>query len=200
MKRLTVDAVLGTTLDVDVCSSCRAFWFDPFETLHLTPASTLALIGLIAEARDGAGPIPIALRCPKCRGPLKHCHDRQHNTPFEYWRCEHEHGRFTRFNDFLKEKNFIQPLSPTQIAELRKKVRMINCSNCGAPVDLVHESACGHCGAPLVMLDREAMAELANRYRAAADRPRPTLPSPPPASPDSFNLGDLARWLLDLLR
>src|SRR6266508_6698719 len=53
MQRLTVEAVLGAKLDVDVCTQCRAFWFEPFETLHLTPASTLRLFKLIAESPAG---------------------------------------------------------------------------------------------------------------------------------------------------
>src|ERR1043165_3260464 len=53
MERLTVDAVLGAKLDVDVCTQCRAFCFEPFETIHLTPASTLRLFSLIANAEAG---------------------------------------------------------------------------------------------------------------------------------------------------
>src|ERR1044071_2953781 len=33
MEHLTLDAVLGAKVDVDVCTQCRAFWFEPFETL-----------------------------------------------------------------------------------------------------------------------------------------------------------------------
>src|SRR6476619_6323709 len=96
MRRLTVEAVLGATVEIDVCSQCRAFWFDPFESIHLTPASTLQ-------------PFPAACRCPRCGTRLLPTHDRQRNTPFEYLRCERGHGRFTRFNDFLREKDFVRP-------------------------------------------------------------------------------------------
>src|SRR6185436_20316625 len=48
MQRLTLDAVLGKTVEVDACTQCRAFWFDPFESLHLTPVSTRSLFRLIA--------------------------------------------------------------------------------------------------------------------------------------------------------
>ena len=60
----------------------------------------------------------------------------QRSTRFEYFRCPHDHGRLTTFFDFLKEKDFVRPLTPPQIAELRKNIQVVNCSNCGAPIDL----------------------------------------------------------------
>ena len=33
MTRLTLEARLGTTLEIDMCSLCRAIWFDRFEDL-----------------------------------------------------------------------------------------------------------------------------------------------------------------------
>jgi hypothetical protein len=207
MKRLHLDGVLGGTVEVDVCTECRAFWFDPFETLQIAPASTLQLFRLIADSSRGtAPPLPAGMHCPRCDGRLGLSHDRQRNTPFEYWSCREGHGRFTRFNDFLKEKNFIQPLTPQQLHELRRNVRMINCSNCGAAVDLVRQSACSHCGSPLVMLDRQAMAAVANQYQAT-EKKRPAPPLPPPRYSDSsssslldFDFRTLAGWLIDLLR
>src|SRR5882724_6600790 len=113
MLRLTVEAVLGTTIDIDVCSRCRAFWFDPFETIHLTPAATLQLFRLIADlSADAPAHGPIVCRCPKCGARLLPTHDRQRNTPFEYLRCDRGHGRFMHFNEFLKEKDYVRPLTP----------------------------------------------------------------------------------------
>ena len=210
MKRVTVDAVLGVTVDIDVCSACRAFWFEPYETLHLTPGSTLELFRMIANASRGGGAVPAGdrWRCPQCGGRLLLTHDRQRNTPFQYWRCDRGHGRFTSFTDFLKEKNFIQPLSAQQIAELRRNVRMINCTNCGAPVDIVKDSVCHHCGSPLAMLDMVKMAELGNQYLRAATtartRPSPALPRPVMRDSSSsslldFGLRAVADWLDRLL-
>ena len=159
MERLTLDAVLGKTIDIDVCTQCRAFWFEPFESLHLTPASTLRLFSLIASAGP-AGAFPTASHCPKCGAQLLLTHDRQRNTPFIYWRCDAGHGRFTPFVDFLREKDFIKPLSPQQIAELRQNIRTIHCANCGAPIDLTRDSICSHCGAALSMLDLPKVATL----------------------------------------
>jgi hypothetical protein len=178
MRRLTVEAVLGATTEIDVCSRCRAFWFDPFESIHLTPASTLQLFRLIADLSAGR-PLPFqaACRCPKCGTRLLPTHDRQRNTPFEYLRCDRGHGRFTRFNDFLKEKDFVRPLSPQQVKELRENIRMIHCSNCGAPIDLAKSSVCEHCGSPVSILDIRKMAEVASQVQAVPP-PAPALTQP----------------------
>jgi len=193
MERLTLDAVLGAKVDVDVCTQCRAFWFEPFETLHLTPASTLRLFSLIASAGP-AGAFPTTSHCPTCGAALLLTHDRQRNTPFTYWRCDAGHGRFTPFVDFLREKDFIKPLSPQQIAELRKNVQTIHCANCGAPIDLTHDSVCAHCGAALSMLDMKKMAEMVNRPMP------PVLVLPPirehaPESLIDLGLRAVAKWL-----
>jgi uncharacterized protein with PIN domain len=194
MERLTVDAVLGAKLDVDVCTQCRAFWFEPFETIHLTPASTLRLFSLIANAAGNAGAFPASSHCPKCGAALRLTHDRQRNTPFTYWRCDNGHGRFTPFVDFLREKDFIKPLSPQQLNELRQTVQTIHCANCGAPIDLAHDSACAHCGAALSMLDMKKMAEVVSRPMP------PTLVLPPirehaPETLIDLGLRAVAKWL-----
>ena len=41
------------------------------------------------------------------------------------------------FVNFLLEKDFVHPLSPEQLEELRQRhIQVISCSTCGAPVDL----------------------------------------------------------------
>src|SRR5712691_3067993 len=163
MQHQNLEAVLGTSVDINFCLGCRAFWFEPFETLHLTRGSTLKLFAVIADQAPAvaASSVPNACYCPKCDARLLLTRDRQHNTSFQYWRCDRGHGRFTSFVDFLREKDFIRPLSPQQIKELRKNIQMINCSNCGAAIDLTRDSVCGHCGSPLSMLDTKKMAEMA---------------------------------------
>jgi hypothetical protein len=91
----------------------------------------------------------------------------QRNTRFEYLRCPNNHGRLVTFVEFLKEKDFIRPLTPQQIAELRKNVQSVNCSNCGAPVDLSKGSACGHCGSALSMLDMTQAEKLVEQLQSA---------------------------------
>jgi len=105
--------------------------------------------------------------------------DRQRNTRFRYGRCPRGHGRFITFFDFLREKDFVRTLSAQQVAELRAQVQTVNCSNCGAPIDLAATSSCGHCGSPLSMLDMRQADALIAQLRAAATAPAavsPTLP------------------------
>ena len=128
-------------------------WFDHRESLRLSAGATLSLFKTIGEGKQSSPPgCPIA-KCPRCGLRLLLTNDRQRNTPFRYRRCAREHGRLITFFDFLREKDFVRPLSPQQLAELRATVKMVNCSNCGAPIDLVNASACAHCGTPISMLD-----------------------------------------------
>jgi hypothetical protein len=46
---------------------------------------------------------------------------------------------------------------------------MVNCSNCGAPVDLVHTSACAHCGTPISTLDLDQIARMAHQFQVASE-------------------------------
>src|SRR5262249_35012289 len=112
------------------------------------------------------------LRCPRCTLRLIPTHDRQRATPFEYWRCDREDGRLITFFNFLREKDFIRPLSPSQLEELRQNIDIVKCSNCGAPVDLVRTSACAHCGSPLSMLDMKQAEHLIQQLKDAA-APKP---------------------------
>ena len=94
----------------------------------------------------------------------------QRTTRFSYLRCPNGHGRLTTFFDFLREKDFIRPLTAQQLAELRQHVQMVNCSNCGAPVDLTQGSSCAHCGSPLSMLDLKQAAMLIEQLQKADTR------------------------------
>jgi hypothetical protein len=179
MTALTLDGHSGAAVAVDMCESCHAFWFDGYESLQLSPGSTLKLFTRIGELTTGTKPaISPVLHCPRCRSHLLTAHDRQRATPFEYWRCGHGDGRFITFFNFLREKSFIKALSAKELAELRQNVQIINCSNCGGSIDLTHESACPHCGSPLSMLDMNQAHTLVAQLREAAT-PRPIDPALP---------------------
>src|SRR5438067_2182110 len=143
MTALTLDGHSGAVVSVDICESCQALWFDAYESLQLSPRATLTLFSRIGELSKGAksavGPV---LHCPRCHSHLLTTHDRQRDTAFEYWRCDREHGRFITFFNFLREKNFIKPLSASELEELRRNVQVVNCSNCGGVIDVLHESTC----------------------------------------------------------
>jgi len=181
MTALTLDGHHGRPVAIDLCHPCQAFWFDGHESLQLSPASVLTLFRTIGE-RAGAAAAQLSDRssCPSCGMRLVPTKDQQRQTKFEYRRCPVRHGRLISFFNFLREKDFVRPLSPGQIAELRKNVQSVNCSNCGAPVDLAKGSACTHCGSPLSMLDLgQAEALVAKLREASAPAARGVDPALP---------------------
>jgi DNA-directed RNA polymerase subunit RPC12/RpoP len=190
MTALSLEGHLGRTVDVDICDSCQALWFDKYESLQLSASSVLQLFRVIgqasslpAEARSAKVGVKTEssgiAKCPRCDRRLRVMHDLQRSARFEYRGCPDNHGRLITFFNFLREKNFIKPLSPAQIEELRSKVRTINCSNCGASVDLAHGIACSHCGSPLSMLDLNQAEDLIAKLRQAGSGPQPVERTPP---------------------
>ena len=175
----TLDGHLAIPVAIDACDACQAFWFDTNESPRLSPASTLKLFSVIADASPKrSGSIGRVLKCPRCSSRLLDTQDMQRNTRFSYHRCPHGHGRFTTFFNFLREKDFIRPLSPEQLDELRRNMQAVNCSNCGAAVDLARGSSCAHCGSPLSILDMRQAEKVVEQLRKASE-PRavdPTLP------------------------
>jgi uncharacterized protein YbaR (Trm112 family) len=146
-------------LEVDVCHACRAFWFDQYENIRLSAAATLTLFDVMSAQGGTDRTLAEPMKCPRCGSQLLHAHDIQLKaTPFEYWRCPHGHGHFITFLQFLKEKDFVRPLTPAQLADLRRNVQTINCANCGAPIDLAQQTVCPHCRSPLTMLDMKQIA------------------------------------------
>jgi DNA-directed RNA polymerase subunit RPC12/RpoP len=180
MQEETLDGHVGRPVTIDICLSCQSFWFDAHESLALSPGGTLALFRLIGEhaGKRSFSNADLA-KCPRCKARLRLTQDMQRTTRFSYLRCPNDHGRLTTFFDFLREKDFVRPLTPEQLRELRQNVQSVNCSSCGAPVDVTHRSACAHCGSPLSMLDMKQAEALVERLRDAAtnaNRISPTLP------------------------
>lgn len=168
MTSHTVQGQLDRPVTIDLCDPCQSIWFDPRESLQLTPGATLSLFRIIGEhiAKPHV-PDGDTAKCPRCKARLRRTQDMQRATRFEYFRCPHDHGRLTTFFDFLKEKDFIRPLTPLQVAELRKSIQTVNCSNCGGPIDLAKASDCPHCGSPLSMLDTQQAEKLVAHLREA---------------------------------
>jgi len=181
MREERLDGHHGRPVEIDVCQPCQAFWFDGHESLSLTPSSTLALFRVIgAQAGPVGGSGTSQPRCPRCRARLRRTHDMQRATRFEYLRCPAGHGRLTSFFDFLREKDFIRPLTSAQIENLRRNVQTVQCSACGGPVDVTRGGACSHCGSPLSMLDMaQAGALVAELQRAEAREREPVDPALP---------------------
>jgi hypothetical protein len=180
MEAQTLTGHNGRSVTIDLCFPCQSLWFDTHESLALTPASTLTLFRVIGEHTGRPSPTAAELaRCPRCKGRLRLTTDMQRHTRFQYLRCPNNHGRLTTFLEFLKEKQFIKALTAPQIAELRANVQTLNCSNCGAPVDLAKASACGHCGSPLSMLDLTQAQALVEQLQKADRSGQPIDPALP---------------------
>jgi hypothetical protein len=171
MQEHSVGGRHGRSVVIDLCEPCQSFWFDGRESLQLTPAATLALFRIIGEraARPRLQHGDVS-KCPRCRARLRATTDMQRATRFSYFKCPNEHGRLISFFDFLREKDFIRPLTARQIDELRRNVQIVNCSNCGAPIDLVKGSACAHCDSPVSMLDMNQTERVVEQLRNA-ERP-----------------------------
>jgi hypothetical protein len=173
MRAIAVERTPHGRGDVDLCDACHALWFDAFESVRLTPGSTLALFrevrGAVAPARRRT---PQHLPCPRCRATLVPTQDLQRTTRFTYWRCPKSHGRFTPFVQFLREKDFVRPLSPAEIERLKAHIRTVRCSGCGAPIDLARDMVCRYCRSPVETLDPDAVAATLHALEQAEARRR----------------------------
>ena len=169
MHERALDAMLGRTVAVDSCDACHCFWFDGHESLQLAPAAVLQLFATIGERKARPSIVDSAsIKCPRCQARLRRTTDVQRSTRFEYFKCPHDHGRLISFFDFLKTKDFIKPLTPKQLQELRQQVQTVNCHNCGAAIDLATNSTCSHCGTPLSLWDMTHADVAVERLRDAA--------------------------------
>jgi Zn-finger nucleic acid-binding protein len=177
MEERSLEGTYGAKVTLDICGGCQSFWFDLRESLQLAPGSVLELFRMIHEAQ-GAPPVPqqTTKKCPRCASVLVETHDLQRITRFSYFRCPAGDGRLIGFFQFLKEKNLIKPLDPKQLAALRQQVKVINCSNCGAPVDLEKGAVCEHCDAPISMLDPNQVEATITQLSAAAAKGRAVDP------------------------
>ena len=186
MFRQDFERKYGTVVSIDICHPCGALWFDKWEDLALTPGAVLRLFVVINDNRPAArNPLGTNLACPLCRARLVLTTDMQRSTRFQYWRCPAEHGHFITFFEFLREKNFIRPLSMAEVDALKQNVGHVTCSSCGAPVDLNAGAACPYCRAPLSMLDarqvdavvQELKREEARREEAGHGAVDPAIPA-----------------------
>lgn len=154
MEERSLPKKLGGSVTVDVCRGCNGIWFDYAENLQLAPEGTIELFKLVhSHGNAERSKLAEKMSCPRCTTELLFTHDQVKNTKFSYFRCDARHGRFITFFQFLREKNFVRQLTPKQLNELKAKVRVINCSNCGAPVELERQMKCGYCDCAISVID-----------------------------------------------
>lgn len=159
------ERVTGGDLEIDLCYACSAIWFDASESVQLAPGGIIALFQHIHEHRsDPRHALPAHLPCPRCRQPLTLTNDVVKSGRVTYHRCKQNHGRFTTFLHFLREKQFVRDLNAREIAGIRAQLAEVRCSGCGAPVDIKTQTACEYCRAPLSVLDADAVERALKAY------------------------------------
>ena len=165
-------------ITVEACAACHLFWFDDAGSVRLTPESVIDLFRYIGTASASARTaLASKFVCPRCSRPLVFTHDLQRTTRFTYWRCRRDNGKLISFAQFLREKNFIRTPSPAELATLRRAIRQVTCSQCGAPVDLARDSACAHCGTPVALIDPDGVAKALRELAAERAGSTPTDPA-----------------------
>jgi hypothetical protein len=85
------------------------------------------------------------------------------------YRCARGHGRFSAFSSFMIEKGFVRLMTQPEIDDLARRVDVIHCSSCGAPVDLRKDHACPHCRSAFSLLDPKAVERAMQGYAHAVN-------------------------------
>lgn len=162
----------GHTVELDLCFQCQGMWFDPQENLKLTPAAVAELFRVLHEQRGAAHqPLGTQLDCPRCRGGLTQGFDLVRSGRYITYRCGNGHGRFSPFSSFMVEKGFVRQLTRPEIEDIAKRVAVIHCSSCGAPVDIRKDAACPHCRSAFSLLDPKAVEKALQGYAHAGKGP-----------------------------
>jgi len=171
MEGLVLEGVHGPEIELDLCFACHAIWFDKRESIQLTPRGTLELFRVMNEhGGDPRHALANQARCPRCAARLSLFNDIGKGGRFQYYSCPQRHGRLTPFSEFLKEKEFVRALNPAEQRQLRAEVRQIQCSRCGAPVDVSRSFACEHCGASISVMDSEAVEKTLRALERSDER------------------------------
>ncbi|MBL8512349.1 MAG: hypothetical protein JNJ55_00015 [Betaproteobacteria bacterium] len=158
MEVLALTNHLGGAVEIDVCWPCHLIWFDNLESTSLSAGSVIDLFKRIHEARDkGRNTVSMTPSCPMCARGLSLTSDLTRSGRFTYHRCPTGHGRMTSFAQFLREKQFVRNLQPTELAQMKLTIKQIRCSSCGGPIDLTNDTACTHCGSAISVLDEAAV-------------------------------------------
>ncbi|MDD2924305.1 zf-TFIIB domain-containing protein [Rhodoferax sp.] len=162
-------SVAGGKVALDLCFACHGIWFDPQENLKLTAAAVVTLFKLLHEHRDAPRqPLALKLACPHCSRTLAQGFDVVRSGRYITYRCPQRHGRFSAFSSFMIEKGFVRQLTQPEIDDMARRVAVIYCSSCGAPVDLRQDHACPHCRSAFSLLDPQAVERALQGYAKAA--------------------------------
>ena len=159
LKRLALQGHYARPVEIDLCASCHLAWFDSLESVRLTGASLLDLIGAMAEAHaEPHRPLGGRLRCPRCSGALKRVANRSRWGPTEQLECLRGHGAWQTFAQFLSEKGYVRALTSADRAALLRANSALACVNCGAPLANAGTGTCSYCGSVPGLVDVARLA------------------------------------------
>ena len=168
MQVLALPGQYGGDVEIDFCFGCQGIWFDHMENLKLAPEAIATVFkAMHRHAEAPHRPLAEVLRCPQCRSRLVQGFDIVRSGRYITHRCESRHGRFSSFASVMIEKGFVRQLTRPEIADIARRVGVIHCSSCGAPVDLRKEDACSHCRSALSLLDPQAVERAMQTYTNA---------------------------------
>ena len=169
MRVQQVTGLGGKPVSLDLCLPCQSIWFDGFESSKLSPASTLALFRIVGEHAEARRQVHRdRAQCPRCDARMSQASDLSRGARFEYLKCPANHGRFMNFYNFLREREFLRPMTREEFDELRTHVKSLPCSNCGVAIDLMSHTACQACSAGLNTLDLAAAGRLISQLQQAS--------------------------------
>jgi hypothetical protein len=172
MEALRLPGLSGGTVDLDLCFACHGLWFDPQENLKLTPAAVAELFRVLHERRDTTRqPLAAKVHCPRCNTALAQGFDVVRSGRYITYRCPNRDGRFATFSSFMIEKGFVRQLTNPEIDDIARRVAVIHCSSCGAPVDIRKDHACPHCRSAFSLLDPQAVERALQGYARAVATP-----------------------------
>lgn len=175
MEIHALQSVEGTArgdVELDLCFACQGLWMDRHENLKLAPAAVAQLFKTLHEHRgEQHQTIAQNLSCPRCRSSLTQGFDVVRSGRYMTYRCTKQHGRFSTFSSFMIEKGFVRQLTNAEVDDIAKRVAVLNCTSCGAPVDLRKDSVCPHCRSAFSLLDPSAVEKALQGYAKATAPP-----------------------------
>jgi hypothetical protein len=171
MQPLELEALYGGTVTLDLCFACHGIWFDQRENLKLSPDGVLTLFhALHSHRNDPLDPLRERMHCPRCERTLHRGHNRTISGLYTVHRCTAGHGHFSTFASFMVEKGFVRHLTPAEVHQLARRLRVIHCTSCGAPVDLRRHHACPYCSSAFSLLDPDAVTRALQRFEGERQR------------------------------
>lgn len=159
MSVLKLAGHYGQSVEIDYCAPCHLLWFDTVESVRLTGASMLELVGAMAGAQQQPHQtLSKKIHCPRCQGGLKLIHNQTRWGATRQLECHQGHGIKQTFAQFLAEKGLLRALTVTDRTLLQRQGQVLHCLNCGATMTSENPSACSYCESVPALLDIARLA------------------------------------------